>query len=46
VLVSGAARDEIGDEPRFRWSFAGTRRLKGIAGEVRVYRARRNEQSA
>jgi adenylate cyclase len=46
VLVAGPARDEIGDDPRFRWSFAGTKRLKGIAGEVRVYRARRNEQSA
>ena len=45
VLVSGPARDEIGDEPRFRWSSAGTRRLKGIAGEVRVYRARRNESA-
>lgn len=40
VLVSGPARDQIGDAPGFRWSFAGTRRLKGIAGEVKVYRAR------
>jgi adenylate cyclase len=46
VLVSGPARDEIGDEPRFRWSSAGTKRFKGIGGEVKVYRARRNEQSA
>lgn len=41
VLVSGPARDRVGDDPRFRWSFAGTKRLKGIAGEVTVYRARR-----
>jgi adenylate cyclase len=46
VLVSGPARDEIGDEYRFRWSFAGTKRFKGIAGEVKVYRARRVDQGA
>lgn len=40
VLVSEAARDQIGEGHPFRWSFAGTKRLKGISGEVRVYRAR------
>lgn len=40
VLVSQAARDRIGADDRFRWSFAGTKRLKGISGEVNVYRAR------
>lgn len=40
VLVAESARDEIGDDDRFRWSYAGAKRLKGIAGEVKVYRAR------
>lgn len=40
VLVSEAVRDEIGEDRPFRWSVAGTKRLKGISGEVRVYRAR------
>jgi adenylate cyclase len=43
VLVAEAARQQIGDDPRFRWSNAGAKRLKNIAGEVRVYRARRAE---
>jgi len=43
VLVAEAARREIGDDLRFRWSSAGAKRLKNIAGEVRVYRARRAE---
>lgn len=41
VLVSDPVRDQIGDDGRFRWSFAGTKRLKNISGEVRLYRARR-----
>jgi len=41
VLVSERARVQIGDDPRFRWSFAGAKRLKNISSEVRVYRARR-----
>jgi adenylate cyclase len=40
VLVSESAREQIGEDHRFRWSFAGGRRLKGISGEVRLYRAR------
>jgi adenylate cyclase len=30
----------------FRWSFAGNRRFKGVAGEVAVYRVRRAESSS
>lgn len=42
VLVSESAREQIGDEQPFRFSFAGVKRLKGISGDVRVYRARRD----
>ena len=41
VLVAESARTEIGDDDRFRWSFAGAKRLKNIADDVGVYRARR-----
>jgi adenylate cyclase len=43
VLVAESARHEIGDDTRFRWSNAGAKRLKNIAGEVRLYRARQAE---
>ena len=41
VLVSEPARESIGDDTRFRWSVAGARHLKGIAGTVKLFRARR-----
>ena len=41
VLVGEAVRDAIGDPDSFTWSFAGARHLKGIKGEVRLFRARR-----
>ena len=41
VLVAETARDNIGDDERFRWSVAGARHLKGIAGTVKLFRARR-----
>jgi adenylate cyclase len=44
VLVAESARAEIGDDERFQWSFAGPKRLKNIAGDVKVYRARRAEE--
>jgi adenylate cyclase len=40
VLVSESAREAIGDAPGFIWSFAGSRRLKGIKDDVKLYRAR------
>ena len=43
VLVAESAHAEIGDDPRFRWSYAGAKELKNIAADVKVYRARRAE---
>ena len=40
VLASEAVRDSVG-ENRYRWSFARARRLKGIEGEVKLFRCRR-----
>jgi adenylate cyclase len=41
LLVSESAREAIGEDDRFTWSFAGARRLKGIKSEVKLFRARR-----
>jgi adenylate cyclase len=38
LLVDGELRESAGDA--YRWSFAGERRLKGIRGPVRLFRAR------
>jgi len=43
VLTSEDVRDAA--ENGFRWSFAGERRLKGIEGRVRLFRARRDQES-
>jgi adenylate cyclase len=43
ILVAEATRDAIGDDPRFTWSFAGARGLKGIKDDVKLFRARRAE---
>lgn len=43
VLVSESVRDAVGDDERFSWSFAGTRHLKGIKGDAKLFRARRPE---
>ena len=43
VLAAESARDELGDDAGFSWSFAGARHLKGIKGEVRLFRARRGD---
>jgi adenylate cyclase len=40
VLVSESARDAIASAEGFDWSFAGARHLKGVKGEVKLYRAR------
>jgi adenylate cyclase len=40
VLVSESARGAIGSARGFDWSFAGARHLKGIKGEVKLFRAR------
>jgi adenylate cyclase len=41
VLVSEEVREAADDG--FRWSLAGERRLKGIEGRVRLFRARRDD---
>ena len=43
VLVAESTRDELGDDAGFSWSYAGGRHLKGIKGEVNLYRARRGD---
>ena len=43
VLLAQTARDVIGDDPRFIWSDAGTRKFKGIDHGVPLCRARRAE---
>ncbi|KWX66640.1 adenylate/guanylate cyclase domain-containing protein [Mycobacterium sp. NAZ190054] len=43
VLVAESARDAIGDDDRFAWSFAGAKHLKGIKPDVKTFRARRVE---
>jgi adenylate cyclase len=40
VLVSESARDAIASTEGFDWSFAGARHLKGVKGEVKLFRAR------
>jgi len=40
VLVAESAREAIGDPDDITWSFAGGRHLKGIKGEVKLFRAR------
>lgn len=43
VMVEGAAREAIGDAPGYAWSFVGTRALKGVEGETKLFRVRRQE---
>jgi adenylate cyclase len=39
VLADDAVHESLADD--YQWSFAGAKRLKGIDGEVRLYRCRR-----
>jgi adenylate cyclase len=43
VLAAESTRDELGDDAGFSWSFAGSRHLKGIKGDVKLFRARRGD---
>jgi adenylate cyclase len=43
VLAAESVYDELGDGTGFSWSFAGARRLKGIKGETKLFRARRGD---
>jgi adenylate cyclase len=40
VLVYESVREAIGSTDGFSWSFAGSRHLKGVKGEVKLFRAR------
>lgn len=40
VLVAEPVRVALAESDDFRWSFAGKRHLKGISGEVNLFRAR------
>jgi adenylate cyclase len=40
VLVAESARDAIDSAEGFAWSYAGARHLKGVKGELRLFRAR------
>lgn len=44
VLLAEAAHEQVGDDDRFTWSFAKARHLKGIPGDVKLFRARRAEK--
>lgn len=41
VLATQEAHDAAADDPRLAWSFAGERRVKGVRGGVKTFRARR-----
>ncbi|PQM52320.1 adenylate/guanylate cyclase domain-containing protein [Mycolicibacter virginiensis] len=43
VMTEGAARKAIGEAPGYTWSFVGTRALKGVEGETKLFRVRRQE---
>ncbi|OBG39912.1 adenylate/guanylate cyclase domain-containing protein [Mycolicibacter heraklionensis] len=43
VMTEGAAREAIGEAPGYTWSFVGTRALKGVEGETKLFRVRRQE---
>ena len=40
VLVSESAREQVGEDDLYSWSFAGSRRLRGVISDVRLYRVR------
>jgi adenylate cyclase len=44
VLTTEAVRDAVADG--FEWSFAGEKRLKGLAAPLKTYRARRTEDAS
>lgn len=41
VLVAESVRDAVASAPGFDWSSAGTRRLKGVSHEVKLFRVER-----
>jgi adenylate cyclase len=45
VLVTEEVKDDAGEDD-YRYSFAGERKLKGVSGPVKLFRARRAEDGA
>jgi len=41
VLAAASAHEQVSEDERFRWSYAGSRRLRGIRDSVDLYRLRR-----
>jgi adenylate cyclase len=41
ILVAESTRDVIGDGGDYEWSSIGARRLKGVSGEVKLFRVQR-----
>ncbi len=41
VLVAESTREAVGEADGFDWSFAGSRHLKGMKGDTKLFRARR-----
>jgi adenylate cyclase len=41
VLVAESTRDAVGNAGGFDWSPAGTRHLKGVSGDVKLFRVTR-----
>jgi adenylate cyclase len=41
ALVAESTRDAVGSAAGFEWSPAGARHLKGLSGEVKLFRVRR-----
>jgi len=44
VFVTESARQAVGDAKGFDWVFAGSRHLKGISGEVKLFRVSRSRE--
>jgi adenylate cyclase len=43
VLVADSVRESVGEAVGFSWSFVGARHLKGIRGELKLFRVRRGD---
>lgn len=44
VTVAESAREAVGDAAGFDWSPVGTRRLKGVSSEMKLFRVRRSSR--
>jgi adenylate cyclase len=42
VMVAESTRDAVGNAAGFEWSQAGARRLKGVSGEIKLFRVGRD----